>query len=116
MISSILLTTSTSAAEFSSLVGLSAGFVGVVSAVYLQLLAKNHCPPIYIALFFFVGSGMILANFASVNVAVGVWADWLPVIGNLLILVVEVAALRWVVNHTAVEHPGPTPRVDDGNI
>lgn len=89
-------------AVFASLVGISAGFLGVTVAIYLQLIAGNRCPPKYVMAFFLLGSGMILANFSVLsnpNMFVGAWV---PVVGNIVILLLEVIAFRHVTKEVDV--------------
>lgn len=98
------------------LIGAVAGFVGVASAVYLQLLAEDRVPPVYIGLFFVLGSGMILSNITAVPTFTGQWADLLPAVGNLVILVFELVLFRQVFRHTQLAHPILDASLDDGRV
>lgn len=97
MISSVLSTSpSVEPAYLAGALGMTAGVLGVSVAIYLQLLAKDYCPPIYVAEFFVFGSGLILLNAAIVNQPLAVFGDWLPVLGNSLLLLGELYGIRYV--------------------
>jgi len=100
-------------ASLTSVVGVSAGVVGVAAAVYLQLVATNRCSPVYIGLFFAIGAGMILVNYGAFELPLYGAGIYLPVIGNLLILTAELYLFRWVQQRTAVCNPTEILAADD---
>lgn len=108
MISSVLSTApSVEPAYLAGAIGMSAGVLGVIMAIYLQLLAKDHCPPIYVAEFFVFGSALILLNAAIVNQQVVAWGDWLPVFGNALLLIGELYGIRYVSHQISLQQCVP---------
>lgn len=86
----------TEPAMLAAVVGMFAGFLGVTTAVYLQLIAGDRCPPKYVMAFFLLGSGMILANFSVLSAPGILPGAWVPVVGNAVILLLEVWAIRHV--------------------
>lgn len=97
----------------SSYVGLLAGFLGVSVAVYLQMVAGSRCPPQYVAAFFLLGSGLILANFAALRFPVGLVSEWLPVVGNAVILLMELWGFRHVLQKIEIHDPSLNPLVGE---
>jgi len=114
MMSSVLSTApSVEPAYLAGAIGMAAGVLGVAVAIYLQLLAEDYCPPIYVAEFFVFGSALILLNAAIVNQQVVAFGDWLPVAGNALLLLGELYGIRYVAKQVSVKQAvsdlGATP-------
>lgn len=105
-----ILLSAMSVVSLTSAVGISAGFAGVVMAIYLQLISANRCSPTYVALFYLLGSGLVLVNFGVLGVQLYGAVTYLPVIGNLLILGGEVYLFRWVLERT--DPPTPAELLD----
>ena len=82
--------------------GMVSGVLGVSVAIYLQLLAADHCPPVYVGGFFVFGSALILMNVAIVNQRGVLIGDWLPVFGNALLLLAELYSIRYVSRQTTI--------------
>lgn len=89
--------------------GMTAGFVGVAAAIYLQLLADGHCPPEYVVVFFVVGSALLLMNVAIVNEELASFGRWLPVVGNAMLLVVELYGIHYVTQKISLDAAFPDP-------
>lgn len=81
-----------------------AGVLGVIIAVWLQLVRTRRCPPEYIFLFMGLGSGLMLVNHSA-----GGWSiagsAWLPLLGNVLLMLTEVVAFRRVLRESSVDVP-----------
>jgi hypothetical protein len=104
MISSVLSTApSVEPAYLAGAIGMTAGVLGVAVAIYLQLLAEDYCPPIYVAEFFVFGAALILLNAAIVNQQAVVFGDWLPVVGNALLLLGELYGIRYVARQVTLK-------------
>lgn len=83
-------------ATVASFLGMTAGTLGVIAAVYLQLVSRYIYPPKYIACFLFLGSALILANFTLVPGDVVAYSEWFPAVGNLALLAFELFVIRRV--------------------
>lgn len=75
-----------------SVVGLTAGVAGVVIAFTLQVLTEEYVAPRYVFGFFAVGSALILMNLSVTPLGAMNVSEWIAVIGNVVLLLVEVAA------------------------
>lgn len=106
----------TVAASAAPLLGVLAGFVGVSAAVYLQLVAPHRVPPVYIVVFFVLGSGMILTNIRVLPTVPGELGTVLPIVGNGLVLGLEAVLFWYVANKANVPYPTPDPHTDDRRI
>lgn len=103
-------------AVIAGLVGMVAGVVGVSFAVYLQLLSPEKCPPRYVFEFFTLGSALILINFAVLDTGIGVVGEWLPVLGNTIILLLELWALHYVLQEIEIKPPQPVYDPTDDSL
>lgn len=92
-------------ASVATTVGMLAGVLGVGIAVWLQMVATRKCPPKYVVLFFGFGAGLMLVNYNAATITV-VGGSWLPLIGNVCLILTEVYAFRWVVDEVSVCQPG----------
>lgn len=104
------------AQTISAVLGLVAGFLGVVASVYLQLVAPDRCRPRYVAAFFVLGSGLILINFAAIGTLSAGVDDWFPVVGNAIILAGELWAVRKVIEESDATASALTFLSDDERV
>lgn len=78
-----------------------AGWLGVSIAVYLQLMAKERCRARYVWGFFLVGTALIIAHLGLFDLP-WYFAGWVPAIGYLLLIAVQIYAYQWVKHHAGL--------------
>jgi hypothetical protein len=85
------------AVEIAATLGMLSGVLAICMAVFLQLLYTKHVPLKYVAFFYLLGSGMMLLNVTPPDLLWSGTEQWLPVIGNAVILAAELIGFRWVI-------------------
>lgn len=92
---------------FISYVGAATGAVGVVIAIYLQLISQKHCPPQYVVFYLALGSGLILSHVNGLIVG-EIPVNILRLAGYLILIVVQIASAGYIYQRLDRESPDPT--------
>lgn len=84
--------------------GAFAGFLAVTIAVYMQTLTSRTCKLRYVTGFFVLGAALLLIHFGAFGVQATV-SVWISFFGYVVLIVGELYAGWWVIQHSHVEPP-----------
>lgn len=72
-------------------IGMVTGGVGVIIAIYLQLISPKHCPPQYVVFYLVVGTGLMLIHLNGALMS-SVTAIVLRLAGYTILIAIQVGS------------------------
>lgn len=82
-------------AWFLNYLGTVTGAIGVLIAIYLQLISPKHCPPQYVMFYLTVGSGLMLIHINGALVS-DLTATILRLAGYTVLMAVQVGSAYYI--------------------